>query len=208
MTPSLPQKSSGSFLQDGLTSLSKWRICPIRTTARDNAAWIAEFYVTMHSLAALYDKNTPLDKHLQWSAGEARKELPVDSYAAKMYDFVLTLYKSGKTWEQTRDAVHERYQLNHADGYDMSDKFGNGCFAGGINFAASLISLFYGAGDLKETIKIGSLAGWDSDNPTATWGGLLGFLLGREEVEKVFGRQFSDRYHIQRTRRNFPVRCG
>ena len=51
-------------------------------------------------------------------------------------------------------------------------------FASGINFASSLISLFYGEGDLKETIKIGTLAGWDSDNPTATWGGLLGFMYG------------------------------
>lgn len=31
-----------------------------------------------------------------------------------------------------------------------------------------MISLFYGEGDIKETIKIGALAGWDSDNPTAT----------------------------------------
>ena len=80
----------------------------------------------------------------------------------------------------------------------------NGCYAAGINFAASLVSLFYGEGDLKETIKIGALAGWDSDNPTATWGGLLGFILGKEGVEKAFGRKFSDKFHIHRTRVGFP----
>ena len=178
---------------------------PIRTTAREDAAWISEFYVTMHSLAALYEEGTPLGEHLRWSAGEARKVLPDHSYAAKMYDYVLALHGSGVTWEEARDAIHERYQVRHADGYDMSDKPGNGCFAAGINFAASLVSLFYGEGDLKETIKIGALAGWDSDNPTATWGGLIGFLLGRRGVEEAFGRRFSDRYDIHRTRQNFPV---
>ena len=86
----------------------------------------------------------------------------------------------------------------------MSEKYGNGCFAAGINFAASLVSLFYGEGDLKETIRIGTLAGWDSDNPTATWGGLIGFLLGRQGIEAAFGQAFSERFDIHRTRRNFP----
>jgi hypothetical protein len=66
------------------------------------------------------------------------------------------------------------------------------------------VSLLYGEGDIKETIKIGALAGWDSDNPTATWGGLLGFMLGKEGVEEAFGRKFSDKFNIHRTRVNFP----
>ena len=72
------------------------------------------------------------------------------------------------------------------------------------NFAASIISLFAGEGDLKETIKIASLMGWDSDNPTATWGGLIGFMIGQDEVEKAFNREFSEEYNIHRTRQNFP----
>ena len=80
----------------------------------------------------------------------------------------------------------------------------NGCFAAGINFAASLVSLFYGEGDLVETIKIGSLAGWDSDNPTATWGGLIGFMIGKDGIEEIFDRTFSDKFNIHRTRQNFP----
>ena len=79
----------------------------------------------------------------------------------------------------------------------------NGCFAAGINFGASLISLFYGEGNYQETIKIGALAGWDSDNPTATWGGLIGFMLGKRGIEKTFNRNFSNRFNIHRTRQNF-----
>ena len=48
------------------------------------------------------------------------------------------------------------------------------------------------------------LAGWDSDNPAATWGGLLGFMHGKEEIEKAFGQTFADRFNIHRTRGNFP----
>ena len=48
------------------------------------------------------------------------------------------------------------------------------------------------------------LTGWDSDNPAATWGGLLGFMLGKSGIEKAFERRFSDRFNIHRTRRNFP----
>ena len=79
----------------------------------------------------------------------------------------------------------------------------NGCFAAGINFGSSIVSLLYGEGDIKETIKIGTLSGWDSDNPTATWGGLLGFMIGKKGIQETFGREFSDKFNIHRTRVNF-----
>ncbi|MFT5764750.1 MAG: hypothetical protein ACI8X3_002182 [Saprospiraceae bacterium] len=179
---------------------------PIQTTARENAEWIAEFYVIMYSLASSVDKKKTIKEKVFWMAGEARKRLPNTSYSAKMYDFVKSKYQAGVTWEEARDALHEKYQVNQEDGYMWStkDTTCNGCFAAGINFGASIISLLYGEGDLKETIKIGALAGWDSDNPTATWGGLLGFILGKEGVEKAFDRKFSEKFNIHRTRINFP----
>jgi hypothetical protein len=179
---------------------------PIRTTARENAEWISEFYVIMYALAPLADANRSMEENLLWMASEARKRLPDTSYSAKMYDFVKGQYASGATWEAARDALHEKYQIRQEDGYLWATKEPSchGCFAAGINFGASMVSLLYGEGDLKETIKIGALAGWDSDNPTATWGGLLGFMLGKEGVEKAFGRKFSDRFNIHRTRVGFP----
>jgi hypothetical protein len=122
-----------------------------------------------------------------------------------MYDYIKESYDANpdkNDWESTRDAVYERYQVVGADGYVY-----NQSFDAGINFAASLVSLFYGEGDLPRTIRIGSLTGWDSDNPTATWGGLLGFMLGRMNVEWAFEQaDLSDTYWISRTRRNFPDR--
>ena len=178
---------------------------PIRTVASQEADDISQFYVRMYALAS-QPSEEKMPERIQWMADEARKSLPDGEYPAKMYDYVLDLYNSGIPWEQTRDSIYERYQVHQLDGYDITSQnlYCNGCFAAGINFAASLVSLFYGEGDLKETLKIGVLTGWDSDNPTATWGGMLGFMLGKEGVEKAFGRKFSNRFHIHRTRQNFP----
>lgn len=178
----------------------------VRTTARENAAWIAEYNIIMYALAAVNTSHKTLKEKILWMSKEARKHLPEDSYAAKMYDFVLQHYEKGSRWEAARDALHEKYQIRQEDGYQWAtlDKTCNGCFAAGINFGASIVSLLYGEGDLKQTIQIGALAGWDSDNPTATWGGLLGFMLGKEAVEKTFGQQIATKFNIHRTRKGFP----
>jgi ADP-ribosylglycohydrolase len=178
----------------------------VRTTARENAAWIAEYNIIMYALAAVNTSHKTLKEKTLWMSKEARKHLPEDSYAAKMYDFVLQHYEKGSRWEAARDALHEKYQIRQEDGYRWAtlDKSCNGCFAAGINFGASIVSLLYGEGDLKQTIQIGALAGWDSDNPTATWGGLLGFMLGKEAVEKTFGQQIATKFNIHRTRKGFP----
>ena len=63
------------------------------------------------------------------------------------------------------------------------------------------MALLYGQGDLKRTIQIGTLSGWDSDNGTATMGGLLGLMNGYDWVVAQFpDRKLSDRYSIRRTR--------
>ena len=179
---------------------------PIQTTARDEAEYISKFYVTMHALASKTDVSRNLSQQIFWMANKSSNILPDSSYAADMFNYTQKLYESGITWEKTRDSIYYKYQVNQEAGYDITSKklYCNGCFAAGINFASSLISLFYGEGNLKETIKIGSLAGWDSDNPTATWGGLIGFMIGKNGVEEIFGRKFSNQFNIHRTRQNFP----
>ena len=120
-----------------------------------------------------------------------------------MYQFVKLHYHNNadkNDWESTRDAVYQRYQIDQRDDYNYQQPFD-----AGINFAASLVSLFYGQGNIVRTIKIGSLSGWDSDNPTATWGGLLGFIMGHKAVVEAFDQpNLSHTYWIHRTRRAFP----
>lgn len=179
---------------------------PIRTTAFENAAWASEFYVVMYSLASVVDHSLPIKEQVFWMADKARQQLPEDSYTAKMFDFVKSRYEAGVTWEEARDDVYVRYQVEQADGYDITSREMdcNGCFASGINFASSIVSLLYGEGDYQDTVKIAVLAGWDSDNPAATWGGLLGFMHGKDGIESAFGRKFADRFNIHRTRGGFP----
>jgi len=179
---------------------------PIKTTARGESQEIAEFYVRMHSLASNPKEFNSIKENIFWIANESRKYLSDNNYPAKMYDFTEALYNSGVTWEEARDSIYLRYQVEQKDGYDITSKnlYCNGCFAAGINFASSLVSLFYGEGDIKNTIKIGTLSGWDSDNPTSTWGGLIGFLIGKEMIEKEFNTNFSSKFNIHRTRQNFP----
>ncbi|MBD0401588.1 ADP-ribosylglycohydrolase family protein [Flammeovirga sp. EKP202] len=180
---------------------------PILTTARGEAAQISSFYVNMYALASLVDPQKSQKEKILWMADRAREKMEQKSYVTKMYDFVKEEYLKGTKWEDVRDALYEKYQVNQEDGYHITSKalYCNGCFAAGINYAASLVSLFYGEGDLKETIKIGTLAGWDSDNPTATWGGLIGFMIGKTGVEQAFGKDLSDQFDIHRTRQNFPL---
>ena len=178
---------------------------PILTTARYDAKWISQFYVSMYSLATTIDTKKDIKYNILTIADKSRYLLPDTSYSSKMYDYVKGQYLLGKSWEEARDNVYERYQVESKDGYNITSKklYCNGCFAAGINFAASLISLFWGEGNLKRTIKIGTLTGWDSDNPTSTWGGLIGFIIGKKGVEKEFNRKFSEKYFIHRTRQNF-----
>lgn len=178
---------------------------PIRTTAEGEAALASEFYVIMHSLAATVDPTASKRDQAHELASLARNYLPDESTTAKMYDFVKGRYEAGVPWEEARDDVYQRYQVDQEDGYDKAPR---NPVASGINFAASMVSLFYGEGDYQETVKIAVLAGWDSDNPAATWGGLLGFLYGKQGIEEAFGQQFSERYHIHRTRRGFPAFAG
>ena len=178
---------------------------PIRTTAGGEAALASQFYVIMHSLAVTADPTASRKSQVQSMATKARAHLPDESTTAKMYDFVKSRYEAGVPWEQARDDVYTRYQVEQQDGYDVAPR---NPVASGINFAASIVSLLYGEGDYQETVKIAVLAGWDSDNPAATWGGLLGFMYGKKGIEEAFGQEFSSRYNIHRTRTGFPVPGG
>ena len=120
----------------------------------------------MHSLSSYLDSTLTMKEQIYFISRKARKGLPDSSYSAKMYDFIKQSYLNKpdrNDWEKTRAEVYVRYQLNSNDGYTYKNPFDSG-----INFAASLISLFYGSGSFKRTIQIGTLTGWDSDNPAAT----------------------------------------
>ena len=117
---------------------------PVRTTSRGDAALISEFYIIIHSLASTINKSNPIDKELIKISDLASDVLDKNSYSFKMYDYVKKKFESGIKWEQTRDSIYNRYQVNQMDGYDITSRelYCNGCFASGINFAIEFSKLF------------------------------------------------------------------
>ena len=177
---------------------------PIRTTATGHAAHAAQTFALLYSLATDVDQTLPRREQMLWLVAEARKYLPPASKAVDVIDTVVADYLANPdptNWELTRDRIYERYDLrSQANGFVY-----RGAIESSVNFATGIMCLLYGEGDFKQTVRIGTLSGWDSDNPTATMGGLLGLMYGTDELRAQFpGVNFSDRFAVYRTRDNLP----
>lgn len=176
----------------------------IATTAGGHAAHASQYFVVLHALGGARGVAAVTPAGIEQLVVDALAYIPPESKAADAVQFVLDDYRANPDvtdWERTRDAIYERYQLNPAaNGFSY-----RGWTESTINFATGIMCLLYGQGDLKETIRIGTLSGWDSDNPTATMGGLLGLMLGVDGVRAAFPDvTLSDRYWILRTRDALP----
>jgi hypothetical protein len=177
---------------------------PIRTVATGYAAHAAQYFMLLYCLASDVDTSLSRKDQVLRLADETRKYIPDTSKSADIYDFVKADYLANPDkddWESTRDKIYDRYQLNAASNGFRYQIW----YESSVNFAAGIMALLYGEGDYKKTVKIGTLSGWDSDNSTATLGGLLGFMYGYSDLVGEFpGTTFSDRYWINRTRDNMP----
>jgi ADP-ribosylglycohydrolase len=177
---------------------------PIRTTAAGYAAHAAQFFVVLYSLAPLVDRTQSGHDQVIWLVEQARQHIPDTSKTADIADFVLGEFLSNPdpdNWERTRDRIAQRYQR----GAGLNGFVFREWWESSVNFATGLMALLYGQGDFKRTVQIGMLSGWDSDNGTATMGGLLGLMMGSEALAAQFPDvTLSDRYHIYRTRDNLP----
>ncbi len=181
---------------------------PIRTTASSYAAHAAQFHVALYSLAAVADRDLEPAARMRWLVETARRLLPDTSKAADVIDFCLARTASPSDlddWEVVRDAIHDRYQARaDANGFLYLH-----WYESPINLATGVLALLCGQGDLRRTIQIGTLSGWDSDNGTATMGGLLGLSGGMQIFTEAFPyATISDHYDILRTRIGFePPDC-
>ena len=177
---------------------------PITTTARGHAAHASQYFVVLHALGAVRGTAALTPSGIESLVTDARQYIPDTSKAADIVDTVLADYQTNPdkaNWERTRDLVAQRYQLED----DLNGFRYIQWTESSVNFASAIVCLLYGQGDLKETIRIGTLTGWDSDNPTATMGGLLGLMLGIDGVRAAFPSiNLSDRYWILRTRDLLP----
>ena len=179
---------------------------PMRTTASGHALHAAQFFVALHALAPVVRQDLPPDAQIECMVLGARELIPSTSKARDVIDFVLEAHHqhpSDDDWEATRDAIARRYQSeDEASGFTYLE-----WYESSVNLAGGLLALLYGHGDLVRTIQIGSLSGWDSDNGTATMGGLLGLMHGepwvRDQIMRSTSQTMSSEYRIARTRVNF-----
>jgi hypothetical protein len=174
---------------------------PIRTSARGYAAHAAQFYVVLYSLASQVDRTMSGREQAIWLVREARKYIPDSSKSADVIDFVLADFLANpdsNDWERTRDLVSQRYQGNAAaNGFVY-----RAWYESSVNLAAGLMALLYGQMDFTRTVQIGTLSGWDSDNGTATMGGLVAFIRGQSFLDEY--NWVSDNFWITRTRDDLP----
>lgn len=177
---------------------------PIRTIAGGYSAHAAQFHILLYALATQVDPQQSRREQILWLVEQARQYLPDTSKAADVVDVVLADYLANPNvdnWERTRDLIYERY---HDKARDNGFVY-RGWLESSVNFATGLMALLYGEGDYSRTVQIGTLSGWDSDNGTATMGGLLGLLLGYDALAAEFPEVvLSDRYSIHRTRPTLP----
>jgi len=181
---------------------------PIRVTASAHAAHAAQFFVALYSLALAAPEALPLRDRILWLVRSARRLIPDTSKTADVIDFVVAQYQDSQDlddWELARDAVALRYQEQAADHGFQYLSF----YESSVNLATGVLALLFGEGDFKRTVQIGTLSGWDSDNGTATMGGLLGLLSGTAGIREAFPDvELSESYDIHRTRIGFDLPDG
>jgi hypothetical protein len=181
---------------------------PILATATGYAAHAAQVHVVLHALAPVLDPGLEPAAQSQCLVRAARLLVPDESKAAAVIDLVLALREQSpdpNDWELARDELARVFQSEAAThGYRYLE-----WYESAVNFATGLLALVFGEGDLVRTIRIGTLSGWDSDNGTATMGGLLGLVHGeawvRSELARAGLTDLSGRYRIARTRVGFPA---
>ncbi len=177
---------------------------PIRTTAAGYAAHAAQFYVVLYSLATQVDPALSGRDRSIWLVERGLEYIPEGSKTADVIRFVLDDFLANpdpNNWELTRDRIDARYRVAAGvSGFTYRD-----WFESSINLATGVMALLYGEGDYRRTVQVGTMSGWDSDNGTATMGGLLGLIGGTAGVQSAFpGANLSDLYDIDSRRDNLP----
>lgn len=89
-----------------------------------------------------------------------------------IYDSVKEIYENNKTdWRLGRRLVNDKF----ATSYALDNK---------INFAMTILSLFYGENDYEKTVQTAILAGYDNDCNAATCGAIMGIMKGYSGLPK------------------------
>jgi ADP-ribosylglycohydrolase len=123
---------------------------------------------------------------------QAQADFPADSL---LYEIVANVkewhQQAPSNWRATRELIR--------DSYDNDPVW----WASKVNLASTIMALLYGEGDLMKSLTIAALAGWDADNNMTTSAGLLGIILGFENLPPPI-RNATDVYFNQDVTGDLP----
>ena len=138
-----------------------------RITSSGPAVEASVFYATLYSLA-FFENDVPT------LIAAARQRTDDEAIISPIVDNVLRWHHQyPQDWRPTRQQIRDLYDIDPM------------WWASKVNFAATVMALLYGDGDILRTIEIAALAGWDADNNMATAAGLLGVIHGFAELPEV-----------------------
>jgi ADP-ribosylglycohydrolase len=156
-----------------------------RVTNSGLAVEVSAFYATLYALA-FFEADLPT------LIAAAQTHLSPDSPANQIVDNVVGWHQRFPTnWRQTRHLIKQAY-----DDDPM-------WWASKVNFASTLMALLYGKGELRPTITIAALAGWDADNNMTTAAGLLGLIEGYQNLPEAI-RTASEVYYNEDVTGDLP----
>jgi ADP-ribosylglycohydrolase len=146
-----------------------------RVTNSGLAVDVSGFYAAMYSMAFFEPKIPRL-------IAAAQTRFPPESQVNSIASQVVTWHdKYRHDWRETRRNIRDTYD---------SDPHWTGSQ---VNFASTVMALLYGDGDLIQTLTISCLAGWDADNNATTSAGLVGVILGYDNLPEPL-QNATDRY--------------
>lgn len=121
---------------------------------------------------AMLCANAFFEDDIYQSMETVRSYFDDNSQTAYIYDSVKEIYENNKNdWRTGRRLVNNKFSTSYA----LDNK---------INFAMSILSLFYGENDYEKTVQIAVLAGYDNDCNAATCGAILGITKGYSGLPK------------------------
>lgn len=114
--------------------------------------------------------------------------IPETCAVSSAVNAVIDSYKSGKTWQETRDMLLEKYRgkPQHICEDDKKKGFEEGDWGWDVpsNIGIVILGLLYGQGDFASSICTAVNCGEDTDCTAATIGSILGIINGIDGIEQ------------------------
>ncbi len=137
---------------------------------RADSVW-AEYFVAVAEANAFFaDSVTAIPGLLT----DALSCLPPDAKITQALTDTIDQWRSGRSWRYIRSRIIRRF--GHPD---CTNLYQNMCF--------TLLSLLFGGGDMRETIRLGCAMGYDTDCICATAASLVGIIRGADYLMKEDG---------------------